>query len=380
MQIHDRICPDAVLLNREPLTLGNEETTAFYADKTVLVTGGGGSVGSELCRRLAECGVGTLIILDIYENNAFELQQELLSLYGETVSVIVEIASVRDAERLECIFEHYRPEIVFHAAAHKHVPLMEHSPCEAVKNNVFGTRNTADAAEKYGVKKFVLISTDKAVNPTNVMGATKRLCEMVVLSRRDSGTDFTAVRFGNVLGSHGSVIPLFQRQILRGGPLTLTDKRAVRYFMTVAEASGLVMQAGAMAQKGELFVLDMGEPVRVYDLAINMIRLFDLEPGRDIEIKEIGLRPGEKLYEELLVRTDELQRTENEKIFIECDVSPSREEVEKGLARLHRAVNDSGRELVSAGVREMLKELVPTFCEAELVNRSFDGTCSRIVN
>ena len=232
----------------------------------------------------------------VYENNAYNIQQELINRYGNDISLSVEIGSVRDRARLECLFSKYKPNILFHAAAHKHVPLMEQSGAEAIKNNVLGTVNTADMAEKYGVEKFILISTDKAVNPTNIMGASKRLCEMAVQCRTDSKTSFGAVRFGNVLGSNGSVIPLFKAQIAKGGPITITDKRIIRYFMTIPEASQLVMQAGAMAKKGELFVLDMGKPIKIYDLAVNMIKLSGLEPDKDIEIKEIGLRPGEKLY------------------------------------------------------------------------------------
>jgi FlaA1/EpsC-like NDP-sugar epimerase len=299
------------LLFRNSLEINNEQSRAFYTDKTVLVTGGGGSIGSELCRQIAKCSPRRLIILDIYENNAYDIQQELIRTYGKELDLCVEIASVRDRVRLECVFRHYRPDIVFHAAAHKHVPLMEHSACESVKNNVMGTYNTADMSEKYGVKKFILISTDKAVNPTNVMGASKRMCEMVVQCRTDSETSFAAVRFGNVLGSNGSVIPLFRRQIAAGGPVTITDRRIIRYFMTIPEASQLVMQAGAMARSGELFVLDMGKPVKIWDLAENMIRLSGLVPHKDIEIKEIGLRPGEKLYEELLIKTEELDKTDN---------------------------------------------------------------------
>ena len=299
------------LLFRSPIKINSSETAEYYTGKVVLVTGGGGSIGSELCRQISKHHPKKLIIVDIYENNAYDIQQELTRKYGATLDLAVEIASVRDAQRLDAIFNHYRPQIVFHAAAHKHVPLMEHSGCEAIKNNVFGTKNTADVAEKYGVEKFILISTDKAVNPTNIMGASKRLCEMIVQSRRDSKTSFAAVRFGNVLGSNGSVIPLFKRQIAHGGPVTITDKRIIRYFMTIPEASQLVMEAGAMAKRGELFVLDMGKPIRIYDLAVNMIKLSGFEPETDIRIQEIGLRPGEKLYEELLIKTESLDKTKN---------------------------------------------------------------------
>ena len=291
----------ADFLSRDEVTLDMEKISGYLTGKTVLVTGGGGSIGSELCRQVMRFRPGKLLIFDIYENNAYDIQQELLRKYAGSLDLRVEIGSVRDRARVENIFERYKPDIVFHAAAHKHVPLMEVSGGEAIKNNVFGTKNVADMAEKYDTAKFILISTDKAVNPTNIMGASKRLCEMIVQSRNDSRTSFAAVRFGNVLGSNGSVIPLFKRQIASGGPITITDKRIIRYFMTIPEASQLVMTAGAMAKSGELFVLDMGKPIRIYDLAVNMIKLSGLEPNLDIKIKEIGLRPGEKLYEELLM-------------------------------------------------------------------------------
>ena len=333
------------LLFRDTLSVVNYETGLFYKDKTVLVTGGGGSIGSEISRLIAKCSPKRLIIVDIYENNAYDIQQELKRTYGEKLDLCVEIASVRDRARLDAIFAYYRPDIVFHAAAHKHVPLMEHSNCEAIKNNVLGTYNTADMAEKYGVKKFILISTDKAVNPTNVMGASKRMCEMVVQCRTDSNTVFAAVRFGNVLGSNGSVIPLFKRQIESGGPVTITDKRIIRYFMTIPEASGLVMQAGAMAKCGELFVLDMGKPVKIIDLATNMIKLSGFNPYIDIDIVETGLRPGEKLYEELLMKTEKLDKTDNNLIFIERDTPYTREEIDRKLMRLTDAVKQCENEI-----------------------------------
>ena len=310
-----------------------------------------------------------MVILDIYENNAYDIQQELKRKYGDGLNLVVEIASVRDRERLDCIFAHYRPQVVFHAAAHKHVPLMEHSGCEAIKNNVFGTLNAADMAEKHGVEKFILISTDKAVNPTNIMGATKRMCEMIVQSRRDSKTSFAAVRFGNVLGSNGSVIPLFKQQISQGGPVTITDKRIIRYFMTIPEASQLVMEAGAMAKRGELFVLDMGKPVKIYDLAINLIKLSGFEPGTDIKIEEIGLRPGEKLYEELLIKTETLDETENHLIFIENDTPLSREEVNEKLNILRDAVESTVSLISAPVVKEALKNAIPTFHDPEEVNK-----------
>ncbi len=358
------------LLFRNSLKINNDFVRQFYTGKTVLVTGGGGSIGSELCRQIAKRHPKRLIILDIYENNAYDIQQELIRKYGEDLELITEIASVRDRVRLDAIFAAYRPDIVFHAAAHKHVPLMEHSGCEAVKNNVFGTYNTADMAEKYGVERFILISTDKAVNPTNIMGASKRMCEMVVQCRTDSSTSFAAVRFGNVLGSNGSVIPLFKRQIENGGPITLTDKRIIRYFMTIPEASQLVMQAGAMAKRGELFVLDMGKPVRIIDLAENMIKLSGYRPYVDIDIVEVGLRPGEKLYEELLIKSEQLTATDDKMIFIEHDEPLTRTQVEAKLALLRRAVEDSADTVDSAAVRQAMMQAVPTFHLPEQVNKN----------
>ncbi len=358
------------LLFRKSLNINNKESFRYYEGKTVLVTGGGGSIGSELCRQIAKCNPKQLIIFDIYENNAYDIQQELIRRYGDSLNLTVEIGSVRDRARLDCVFKTYRPDVVFHAAAHKHVPLMEHSGCEAIKNNVLGTYNTADMAEKYGVQKFILISTDKAVNPTNIMGATKRMCEMIVQCRTDSETSFAAVRFGNVLGSNGSVIPLFRRQIENGGPVTITDKRIIRYFMTIPEASQLVIQAGAMAKKGELFVLDMGKPVRIYDLAVNMIRLSGLEPDVDIKIEEIGLRPGEKLYEELLIKTETLTKTENDMIFIETDSPMSRNEVQQKINLLNQAVKDTVGEIASPKIKAALHRAVPTFKDPKKVNKN----------
>ncbi|MBQ4052509.1 MAG: polysaccharide biosynthesis protein [Clostridia bacterium] len=358
------------LLLRDSINLENKAERLYYKDKTVLVTGGGGSIGSELCRQIARCKPKKLIIFDIYENNAYEIQQELSYEYGNQLDLNVEIGSVRDRERLEGIFAQYRPQIVFHAAAHKHVPLMEHSNTEAIKNNVFGTANTADMAEKYGTEKFILISTDKAVNPTNIMGASKRLCEMIVQCRTDSKTSFAAVRFGNVLGSNGSVIPLFKRQIAAGGPITLTDKRIIRYFMTISEASQLVMETGAMAQKGELFVLDMGKPVRIYDLAVNMIKLSGLRPDVDIKIEEIGLRPGEKLYEELLMKTETLDKTGNNLIFIERDTPLTREQVDTKMQILAKAVEAAEGASASPAIKQAIRQTVPTFCDPEKLNRA----------
>ena len=358
------------LLFRDSLVMDDSENHRFYNGKVVLVTGGGGSIGSELCRQVAKCSPKKLIIFDIYENNAYDIQQELLQKYGNKLDLCVEIGSVRDRERLECIFANYKPQIVFHAAAHKHVPLMEQSNSEAIKNNVAGTYNTADMAEKYGAQKFILISTDKAVNPTNIMGATKRMCEMVIQCRKDSTTSFAAVRFGNVLGSNGSVIPLFKRQIENGGPVTVTDKRIIRYFMTIPEASQLVMMAGALAKSGELFVLDMGKPVKILDLAENMIKLSGLVPYEDIDIVETGLRPGEKLYEELLIKSEELDKTENSLIFIERDHPLTREDVEEKLDMLKKAVCEAKGELASDKIKQAMKKAVPTYHDPEEVNKN----------
>ncbi len=361
------------LLFRDSINVMGPEKRSFYADRVVLVTGGGGSIGSELCRQIARCRPKKLVIFDIYENNAYDIQQELVRKYGDELDLVVEIGSVRDVARLDAVFAGHRPEIVFHAAAHKHVPLMEHSNCEAIKNNVIGTYNTANAAEKYGVEKFILVSTDKAVNPTNVMGASKRLCEMVVQCRTDSATTFAAVRFGNVLGSNGSVIPLFKRQIDAGGPVTVTDKRIIRYFMTIPEASGLVMQAGAMAKANELFVLDMGKPVKIIELAENMIKLSGLIPYRDIDIIETGLRPGEKLYEELLMKTENLDKTDNQLIFIERDTPLTRAAVDEKLDLLRAAVKAAEHELSAESIRVAMMRVVPTFKRPEDVNRKASG-------
>ena len=313
------------LLGRERVVFNNQEVFGFLQDKVIMVTGGGGSIGSELCRQIAKRGPKRLIVVDIYENNAYDLQQELKMEYGNKLDLKVEIASVRDREKVRELVGYYRPQIIFHAAAHKHVPLMEECPEEAVKNNVFGTYNVVHAADEFGVDKFVLISTDKAVNPTNVMGATKRFCEMILQSMKGrSHTEYAAVRFGNVLGSNGSVIPLFRRQIEAGGPVTITDKRIIRYFMTIPEAAQLVLEAGAMAGSSEVFVLDMGQPVKILDLAENLIKLSGYVPYVDIDIVETGLRPGEKLYEELLMKSDGLMKTTSSKIFIERQQEISR--------------------------------------------------------
>lgn len=353
------------LLGREPVRLNTQTLDEFLHGKTVLVTGGGGSIGSELCRQIARYEPRTLVVLDIYENNAYDIQQELHRAYGDQLDLRVEIASIRDKERVYEIFDRLHPDVVFHAAAHKHVPLMEACPEEAIKNNIFGTYHVVRAAEKYGTKKFVMISTDKAVNPTNVMGATKRFCEMVLQSRQESGTEFCAVRFGNVLGSNGSVVPLFKKQIEAGGPVEITDKRIIRYFMTIPEAAQLVLEAGAMARQSQIFVLDMGEPVKILDLAENMIRLSGLEPYRDIEIREIGLRPGEKLYEELLMKSETLLRTANDKIFVEQQqrINPAR--IMEDLEALDRAVTDK---LPEEELVRILRGMIPTYHAPETVN------------
>lgn len=353
------------LLGRQPVQLDNPRIADFIRDKTVLVTGGGGSIGSELCRQIAEYQPARLVIVDIAENTTYELQNDLLYRFGDKLAMNVEIASVRDLNRMEQIFEKYRPQVVFHAAAHKHVPLMESSPAEAVKNNVFGTYNTALTARNYGVEKFVLISTDKAVNPTNVMGATKYLCEQVLQAlRQEGGTEFAAVRFGNVLGSSGSVVPLFKKQIARGGPVTVTDKRIVRYFMTISEAIHLVLEAGSFAHSGEVFVLDMGQPVPILDLAEKMIRLSGYTPYVDIDICEVGLRPGEKLYEELLISGGNLSRTENAKIFVEERPVVTDERLCQALAQLRTAADSND----APQVVDCLHRLVPTFRTPEEVN------------
>ena len=354
------------LLFRQVLNFTDEQTSAYYRDRTVLITGGGGSIGSELCRQIAKMQPKKLVILDIYENGAYDVQQELHIAYGEHVEIEIEVASVCDAAELEKIFARHRPEIVLHAAAHKHVPLMEHNVCEAIKNNVFGTWNVLEASRKYGVKRFIMISSDKAVNPTNVMGATKRMCEMLVLRQREPGDEcvYSCTRFGNVLGSAGSVVPLFRRQILNGGPVTITDKRIIRYFMTIPEASQLVLQSGEMAKDGELFVLDMGKPVKILELAENMIRLMGYEPGKDIKIVETGLRPGEKLYEELLIKDEALSKTKNKLIFIEKETRRSRAEIVEKLKRLKYAIDTENED----EAREALKGAVETYHDPEEVN------------
>ena len=350
------------LLFRKPLVVSDERTNDYYKDKIVLITGGGGSIGSELCRQLAKMNPKKIIILDIYENGAYDVQQELKIAYGNRLDLQIEICSITHKKALEKVFEKYHPQIIINAAAHKHVPLMEHNCVEAIYNNVFGTRNLVELCEEYGAERFMMVSTDKAVNPTNVMGATKRMCEMIVQSASTHGkVKYSATRFGNVLGSAGSVIPLFKRQIANGGPVTVTDKRIIRYFMTIPEASQLVLQSGAIANNGELFVLDMGQPVKIMDLAENMIRLSGVQ---GIEIVETGLRPGEKLYEELLVKTEELDKTDNSMIFIERDTALREEEIDAKLDELRKAC-DTGNDDVA---REVLRKVVPTFKKPEEVN------------
>ena len=348
------------LLGRDPIQINTEEVLNSVHNKVILVTGGGGSIGSELCRQIAAHHPKQLIILDIYENSVYEIQQELLRKYPELNQVVL-IASVRNTARIEKIFETYHPDIVYHAAAHKHVPLMETSPNEAIKNNVFGTYKTAQAAARRGVKKFVLISTDKAVNPTNIMGASKRICEMVIqMMNHMTETNFVAVRFGNVLGSNGSVIPLFKRQIAAGGPVTVTDPNIIRYFMTIPEAVSLVLQAGAYARGGEIFVLNMGEPVKILDLATNLIKLSGYKPGEDIEIKFTGLRPGEKMYEELLMNEEGLKETANKMIFIGKPIEFDEEEFRRQLDLLEQeAVNEDG------DIRKEVMKIVPTYHPTE---------------
>lgn len=344
------------LLGREQVNVNLDEIMGYVKGKVVLVTGGGGSIGSELCRQLAGHKVKQLIIFDIYENNAYEIQQELKQKYPD-LDMVVLIGSVRNTNRLDYLFRTYRPDIVYHAAAHKHVPLMEDSPNEAIKNNVLGTYKAARAAIKYKAQRFILISTDKAVNPTNIMGASKRLCEMVVqMSNQKSSTEFVAVRFGNVLGSNGSVIPLFKQQIESGGPVTVTHKDIIRYFMTIPEAVSLVIQAGAYAKGGEIFVLNMGNPVRILDMAENLIRLSGYEPYKDIDICFTGLRPGEKLYEELLMDEEGLQKTVNDRIFIGKPIDMDYDRFERALQRLGEAALSE-----TANMRLLVHELVPEY-------------------
>ncbi|MCC3869617.1 polysaccharide biosynthesis protein [Terrisporobacter mayombei] len=354
------------LLGREPIKTNLKEVSDYVQGRVVLVTGGGGSIGSELCRQIATFKPKHLIIVDNYENNAYSIQQELIRKYGKALNLSTIIASVREEIRIEAIFKEYNPEVVFHAAAHKHVPLMEKSPSEAIKNNIFGTMKVAMLADKYKVRRFVLISTDKAVNPTNIMGATKRAAEMIIQTFNEkSKTEYVAVRFGNVLGSNGSVIPLFKKQIEEGGPVTITHPDIIRYFMTIPEAVGLVIQAGAMAKGGEVFILDMGEPVKILDLANNLIKLSGFEPGEDISIKFTGLRPGEKLYEELLMSEEGITSTENKKIFIGKPIDINTENFKKSLDVLKKIIDKEDIELIDS----VMRQLVDTYIRPEEANK-----------
>ena len=351
------------LLGRAPIKMNLDDMNGIIKDKIIMVTGGGGSIGSELCRQIVKYEPKQLVLIDIYENNAYDIQQEIKRHFPE-IDLKVLIASVRDEHKMDKIFEQYRPEIVFHAAAHKHVPLMEDSPCEAIKNNVFGTQNVVNLSDKYNVKKFVLISTDKAVNPTNIMGATKRCCEMIVQTKnKTSKTEFVAVRFGNVLGSNGSVVPLFKKQIEEGGPVTVTHEEVTRFFMTIPEAVSLVLQASAMAKGGEIFVLDMGEPVKIIDLARNLIKLSGFEPNVDIKIEVTGLRPGEKLYEEVLMDEEGLQKTSNNQIRIGRPIEIDKAEFKKELNILKRVADNDQDEKVDL----IMKSIVPTYVRREEV-------------
>lgn len=360
------------LLGRSTIRFERGSVDGFLENKTVLVTGGGGSIGSEICRQIACLGIKELVIFDIFENDAYVLMQSLRQIYGNKIEIVVEIGSIADELRVDEIFKQYRPDVVFHAAAHKHVPLMEINPCEAVRNNILGTYNVIRKAEEYKCEKFVQISTDKAVNPTSVMGATKRYCEMMIKSMADvekCKTDFVAVRFGNVLGSNGSVIPIFMSQIERGGPITITDKRIIRYFMTISEAAALVLKAGAMAKNADIYVLDMGSPVKIIDLAENLIKLEGYVPYEEIDIVETGLRPGEKLYEELLIKDGVHNCTSQDKIFIEKNTETiSRKCIEEGIALFRKYVNDSDIE----NTKILLHSQIPTYKTPDEVNKKVE--------
>ncbi len=356
------------LLGRDPVDIKLGDELNYVEDKVVLVTGGGGTIGSELCRQIAVHNPKRLIIFDIYENNAYEIQHELIHNFPK-LDLVALIGSVRDSRRMDYLFRTYRPQIIYHAAAHKHVPLMEDSPNESIKNNVFGTLKTAECADKYGAEKFVLISTDKAVNPTNIMGASKRICEMIVQSYNSkSDTEFVAVRFGNVLGSNGSVIPLFKKQIKMGGPVTVTDPNIIRYFMTIPEAVSLVLRAGANAKGGEIFVLDMGKPVRILDLAENLIRLSGFKPYEDIKIEFTGLRPGEKLYEELLMSEEGLEATENSLIHIGKPIEMDEESFLEILGKMKEAMYDERND-----IRGLVKSIVPTYMPEYAPHSKYDS-------
>ena len=352
------------ILGRDPVKLDNENIENLIREKVVLVTGAGGSIGSELCRQIIKFNPQKLVMLDIYENSLYDIELELKSKYPK-IEIDAIIGSVRDRKRLDQVFEKYNPYLVFHAAAHKHVPLMENSPLEAIKNNVFGTYNVVDACDKYNVKRFILISTDKAVNPTNIMGATKRLCEMIVQAKnKESKTEYAAVRFGNVLGSNGSVVPLFKKQISEGGPVTVTHKEITRFFMTIPEAVELVLQAMTYANGGEIFVLDMGEPVKIYDLAVSLIKLSGFIPNKDIKIEITGLRPGEKLYEELLMGEEGLQKTAHNKIFVAEPIDITLKDIDKKLDKFKELLE---KECIEIGdIKNTMKQVVPTYKEENL--------------
>ena len=349
-----------IYFGRDPVELDNKNIGQLIKNKVILITGGGGSIGSELCRQIIKYDPKKLVIVDVYENNLYDIEQELKYNYPDK-EICAIVASVREKKRLQEIFEIYKPYLVFHAAAHKHVPLMETSPLEAIKNNVFGTYNVVNCADEYNVKKFILISTDKAVNPTNIMGATKRLCEMIVQAKNKvSKTEYAAVRFGNVLGSNGSVIPLFKKQIAKGGPVTVTHKDITRFFMTIPEAVSLVLQAMTYAKGGEIFVLNMGEPMKIYDMAVNLIMLSGLEPNVDIEIKITGLRPGEKLYEELLMSEEGLTETKHEKIFIAPPSNIEMKDIEGKLEKLDETLKNCNNEQHEK-IKKTIKQIVPTY-------------------
>ena len=347
------------ILGRDPVKLDNKKIGTLIEGKTILITGAGGSIGSELCRQIIKYNPSRMVLFDIYENNLYDIELELKSIYKH-IEIDAIVGSVRDLKKLESVFETYNPYLVFHAAAHKHVPLMENSPLEAIKNNVFGTYNVANCADKYKARKMILISTDKAVNPTNIMGATKRLCEMIIqVKNKNSKTEYAAVRFGNVLGSNGSVVPLFKKQIAEGGPVTVTHKDIIRYFMTIPEAAQLVLQAMSYAKGGEIFVLDMGEPVKIYDLAVSLIKLSGYEPDIDIPIVFTGLRPGEKLYEELLMKEEGLQKTENKKIYIGELTDLDEKDILEKLSKLKHLIEDENTPIQE--IKEIIHEVVPTY-------------------
>ena len=349
------------ILGRDPIVLDNSNIEELIKSNTILITGAGGSIGSELCGQIAKYEPKEMVLFDIYENNLYDIELELKANYDK-IKINAIVGSVRDKNKLEKVFEQYKPYLVFHAAAHKHVPLMETSPLEAIKNNVFGTYNVANCCDKYNVKRCVLISTDKAVNPTNIMGATKRMCEMIIQAKNKvSKTEFVAVRFGNVLGSNGSVVPLFKKQIAKGGPVTVTHKDITRFFMTIPEAVQLVLQAITYAKGGEIFVLDMGEPVKIYDLAVSLIKLSGLQPDIDILIKITGLRPGEKLYEEILMSEEGLKSTEHSKIFIAKPSRLTMEDVEKKLDVLRETIKDENIKIDK--IKTNMKKVVPTYKE-----------------